>query len=152
MSTKIENNLGRNEHLVKDGKISWIVIVPHIILMVFAIGFVTIWRPLIAILTTRLCITNKKVVGKIGFIKVKTLDAPLNKINNVSVQQGLFGRIFGYGTIRIDTSSGFYKFDFIKQPNEFKATLLNQIEIYDDERIKRQAQITIDANRIDYFI
>lgn len=147
MSSKIEKNLGRDEHVVLEGKISWVTVVPHILLMCLIIGFITIWKPLIAKLTTHLCITSKKVSGKVGFIKIKTLDAPLNKINNVSVQQGLFGRILGYGTVRIDTSSGTYEFDYIKHPNDFKSSLFNQIEAYENEKIRKQAQIALDTNR-----
>lgn len=147
MSSKIEENLGRDEHVVLNGKISWAVVVPHFILMLVLIGFFTVWKPLVAKLTTHLCVTNKKVIGKVGFIKIKTLDAPLNKINNVAVQQGFIARIIGYGTVRIDTSSGTYHFNYIKHPNDFKSELFNQIDVYDNERIKKQAQMMADATR-----
>lgn len=147
MSSEIENNLGKGERIVLEGKISGVVLAPHIVLMFFAIGFFTIWKPLVAKLTTHLCITNKKVIGKIGWIKVKTLDAPLNKINNVSVKQGFFGKMIDYGTVRIDTSSGMYEFDYIKHPNDFKSTLFNQIESYEDEKIRKQAQQTALYNK-----
>ena len=138
---KMENGLSKGEKVIFDSKVSKACLVPHIILMVVAIGFITIIKPLIVIATTKLCITNKKVIGKTGLINTKTLDAPLNKINNVSVQQGLFAKIFNYGFVRVDTSSGNYSFAYIKDPNGFKSALLEQIDIVDEERIKKQAQI-----------
>ena len=140
MSSKIDQYLGRDEHIIREGKVSVVVLIVHILLIFVGIGLITIWKPLIDRLTTVLCFTNKKVIGKTGLIKTKSLDAPLNKINNASVNQGFFGKILGYGTVRIDTSSGTYLFGHISDPNGFKTALMNQIEKYDDERIQKQAQ------------
>lgn len=140
---KLENSLSKGEKVIFDSKVSKTCLVPHIILIMFIVGIITIIKPLIAIATTKLCITNKKVIGKTGLIKTKTLDAPLNKINNISVQQGLFAKMFDYGFVRVDTSSGNYSFAYIKDPNGFKSALLEQIDIFDEERIRKQAQILV---------
>ena len=134
MDKKIEQSLGRDEKIVGSAKMSAVVLVPHLILCCFLIGFITIWKPLIGILTTKLCFTNKKVIGKVGFIKIQTLDAPLNKINNVGVSQGFFGRIFKYGTVRIDTSSGTYLFNYVVKPSEFKSALMRQIDEFGENK------------------
>ncbi len=67
-------------------------------------------------------------------------DSPLNKINGVQVRQGLFGKIFNYGTVSITTASTVFNFDYIDKPNDFKTILNNQIEKYDDDRIEKQAK------------
>lgn len=137
MSSKIDNYLSKDEKVIREVKIS---LAPHIALMFVAIGFITIWFGLIEKFTTTLCFTNKKVIGKTGLIRTKALDAPLNKINNISVEQGFFGKILGYGTIRIDTSSGTYQFANVSNPTGFKSALMEQIDKYDEERIQKQAQ------------
>lgn len=140
MSKNIEQNLGRDEHIIREGKINVIVLLPHFLLLFVGIGLITIWKPLIDLITTKLCFTNKKVIGKVGLIKTNTLEAPLNKVNNASVEQGLFGKIMNYGTVRIDTSSGTYLFSHICDPNSFKSALMEQIDKFDDERIQKQAE------------
>ena len=96
-------------------------------------------------MTTKLYITNKRVSGKVGLIRTNELDSPLNKINGVQVKQGLFGKIFNYGTVSITTASTVFDFPYIDKPNEFKTILNNQIEKYDDERIEKQARKFAEA-------
>lgn len=53
-----------------------------------------------------IAVTEKSVVGHIGFIKSRTLSAPLSKIQNIGIGNGLFGKIFGYHTITVDNGGG----------------------------------------------
>jgi len=145
MKNYTQNHLNTGENIINESNVSWIVIVPHIILLFFFVGIFTIWKPLIAKFTTELCLTNKKIVGKIGFLKTKSLDAPLDKINNISVSSGFWGKILNYGNVRIDTSSGIFEFSYIKNAEEFKTSVLNQIELYKEEQIKKQAEAMANA-------
>lgn len=130
MSNFLENDLGRNEQVVLVGKLHILTILP--------------WH-FIRYATTKLGFTNKRVVGKVGFIKKQSLDAPLNKINNVGVSQGLFGKIFNWGTVEIDTSSGKYYFPCIVKPNEFKNKLMAQVDQFEEDRLTAQAQQLANA-------
>ena len=49
-------------------------------------------KPLIAMFTTKLEINDKRVVGKMGLIKILTMDTPINKISSVKIEQGLMGQ------------------------------------------------------------
>lgn len=53
---------------------------------------------LITYLTSEFGITNKRVLIKHGFIKRISLETLLNKIEGITVQQGILGRILNYGT------------------------------------------------------
>lgn len=139
MSDYIGKSLVKDEQIVQRAKIHWAILVPHAFLMLFVIGFITIWGAIVAKLTTELGITNKKVIGKTGWISTRQLDSPLSKINNVSVSNGLFGKLFNYVTIYITTSSGGYLFKGVARPNDFRANLLDQIERFDNDRIRKQA-------------
>lgn len=147
-------NLGKDESVVYQGKIHWARLVgPGIIALLFLIGGIAgkaffgglliavliMAFPVIQMLTTHLVITSKRLYGKVGLIRTKTLDTPLNKVNTVSVASGLFGKIFGYGTLHITSSSGSYSFSGIASPEVFRHTLMEQIERYDEDRIKKQA-------------
>lgn len=137
------------EETIKEGKISIATLIIRLIIDFFAmcilIGFIWIIRDLIKFFTTTLIITNKRVNGKTGLINTNELDSPLNKINGVQVKQGLFGKIFNYGTISITTASTVFNFDYIDKPNDFKNILNNQIEKYEDDRIEKQAKKMAEA-------
>lgn len=130
MGQYVERNLGRNENIVKKAEKNWLT-------MIF--NFLNV-RKVIGFLSFDLAITNKRVIGKTGLISTKALDAPLNKVQNASVANGLFGKIFNYGTVRIDTAAGTYTFYGIKNPNNFKTMLMNQIDQYEEDKIKQQAE------------
>lgn len=119
MSKYIDKNLGRNERIVLKAKIS-------------LLGG-------LSSLVTELAVTNKNVIGKYGLIRKHTMTSPLNKVQNVSLKKGIIGSIFRYAKIRIDTASGTYNFPFVKKAEEFKKAVLDQIDVYEQERVKQQA-------------
>ena len=132
------------EETIKTARLSIVALIFKLILDFFAccilIGLFWFPRDLIRYLTAKLEITNKRVRGKTGLINTNELDSPLNKINGIQVIQGMFGKMFNYGTIKITTASSVFEFNYIEHPNDFKTILNNQIEAYDDERIEKQAQ------------
>ena len=73
------------------------------------------------------------------------MDSPLNKINSVSVENGLFGKIFGYGTLTVNTASTVYTFKNIKQVENFKHVLMEEMERYDEARVREQAEAIAGA-------
>ena len=52
--------------------------------------------------TTEIGITSHRLVKKTGFLSLKTAEVALPNIEAVSVNQGLWGRVFGYGSLRIE--------------------------------------------------
>lgn len=62
--------------------------------------------PLIKMKTDEFTITNKMLIIKTGLLSRKTLEMNLSKIESVNVDQGIIGRIFGYGTIRVSRTGG----------------------------------------------
>lgn len=93
----------------------------------------------LAVSHTGISLTNSRLIGKTGVINTKSMDSPLSKVNNVSVEQGLGGKIFNYSTLVIATSSGSYNFKYIKDADYFKSKVMEQIEICENERLKNQA-------------
>ena len=107
----------------------WLLLVPTI----YALKVTVLY------LSTELAVTNKRVIGKVGWIKSTSLDAPLNKIQNITVNFGFWGKIFGYGTVKIHTAGGVIPFTAIKNADALKQFVMNQIEEYESEKIKAQA-------------
>jgi uncharacterized membrane protein YdbT with pleckstrin-like domain len=52
-------------------------------------------------LTTETDVTNIRVVHKTGFIRRRTFEMALDKVESVDVNQTIMGRIFGYGDVTI---------------------------------------------------
>ena len=150
MSRYVENNLGKNEQIVKKAERNGIFLVST-----WVMGFVFCWLLLIPVIkaviatvqfcSVELAITNKRLVGKTGVVNTKALDAPLNKIQNVSVTQKLGGKIFNYATVEVDTAAGKYYFRAIKNADAFKGMIMSQIDQFEEDRMKQQASEMANA-------
>jgi uncharacterized membrane protein YdbT with pleckstrin-like domain len=52
-------------------------------------------------LTTELALTNQRVIAKFGVIRRRTVELSLKRVESVQVEQGIIGRVFGYGSLVI---------------------------------------------------
>lgn len=50
---------------------------------------------------TELAITDRRVIYKRGFLSRRTIEMNMAKVETVDVQQSIFGRLLGFGTIRV---------------------------------------------------
>jgi hypothetical protein len=67
-----------------------------------------------------LAFTDSRVIGK---AKDTTLDAALNDINNIFLSQSIWGKLFGYGNLTLQTTKGSLSVKNIIQPQIFKKKL-----------------------------
>lgn len=144
MGKYVENNLGKNETIVKKADMNNLFLLSKWIfgILFFWLLFIPTIKALIATIKFKnieLAITNKRVIGKVGVANTQALDAPLNKVQNASVSQTLGGKIFNYGTVRIDTAAGKFEFPAVKNADAFKGMLMAQIDQYEEDRVKQQA-------------
>lgn len=95
--------------------------------------------------TNDLILTNKRVFGKIGLISTSQMQSPLNKIDSVSYSNGLFGKLIGYGTVEIATTSSKFKFRFIREGQSFYNDIFNQLEASELENRNENAKAIVDA-------
>jgi len=100
MGNYVQQNLSAGEQVVYEAKLHWIIFVSLKALLTLFIA------PLIEFSTSEFAITNKRVIIKVGLISRRTLEMNLNKIESVNVNQGLLGRMLGYGTIVIVGTGG----------------------------------------------
>jgi uncharacterized membrane protein YdbT with pleckstrin-like domain len=77
-------------------------------------------------------LTNHRIIQEIGVLSRRSIDSRLDKINNVEHRQTLWGRLFHYGDVEIDTASerGETVFPNISHPLEFKNAILAAAEQY----------------------
>ena len=50
---------------------------------------------------TEIAVTNLRVIFKTGFINRHTAEMNMDKVESVTVDQTLLGRLFGYGTVHV---------------------------------------------------
>ena len=60
----------------------------------------------LAVKTSELVITDRRVLIKVGFIQRQTFEMFISKIESVAVTQGMLGRFFNYGTVEIRGTGG----------------------------------------------
>lgn len=92
-----------------------------------------------------LILTNKRVFGKCGLISTTQMQSPLSKIDSVSFTNGLVGKLIGYGTVEVATTSSHFKFRFIRDGQTFYNDIFNQLEISQKEKRIEDAQAIADA-------
>jgi uncharacterized membrane protein YdbT with pleckstrin-like domain len=75
--------------------------------VVFAlIALFTGLRAFIRRAATELAVTNHRVIYKTGLLSRHTIEMNRDKVESVDVDQSLFGRIFGYGTVVVRGTGG----------------------------------------------
>jgi membrane protein YdbS with pleckstrin-like domain len=89
--------------------------------IVFILGVLPLAAAYIRYRTSEFAVTDKRVLIKTGLVRRHTLETLLNKVENISVEQGLLGRVLNYGTIQV-TGTGSTKemFPNIAAPLEFR--------------------------------
>jgi uncharacterized membrane protein YdbT with pleckstrin-like domain len=75
-------------------------------------------------LTTETDVTDRRVVHKTGFIKRRTFEIALDKIESVDVEQSILGRIFNYGDVTImGVGEGRQTISTIASPLAFRSAI-----------------------------
>lgn len=148
----VERILQPGEQRLYSGKIHWVVYLPGLTLCLAALvlwilglargnvdGIATLWLLLAALCavvgvvwvlwawfekwTTEIEVTDRRVIYKHGFIRRKTQEMNMDKVESVSVDQSVLGRILDYGVITVrgtGTTEGFDPLRTIAAPLEFR--------------------------------
>jgi membrane protein YdbS with pleckstrin-like domain len=92
---------------------------------------------------TEYLITDKRIVRAEGILNKRVASTSLEKVNDVLLDQSLFGRVLGFGDLDIltaaDEMTGVNDFPTLADPVEFKLALLNQKEVYENPQLAAQA-------------
>ena len=71
--------------------------------------------------TTEVAVTNRRVISKTGFIRRRTVEMHMDKVESVDVDQTILGRLLNYGDITIrGTGETLEKLHMIDHPLEFR--------------------------------
>lgn len=92
-------------------------------------------------------VTNMRVVDESGFFSRHSKESPLDKINNVEYNQSIWGRLFRFGDVDIQTAAemGDDKYELIHDPKLLKDTITHAQEEYKKTQISNQATQLAEA-------
>jgi uncharacterized membrane protein YdbT with pleckstrin-like domain len=90
-------------------------------------------------------VTNQKVMKVEGVFRKSTSGSALEKINDITMEEPLLGRWFGYGTVRVLTAAdeSNLHYTFMRKPLEFRRAILDAKLLWE----KRDTQDIADAVR-----
>lgn len=124
-----------NDHLIKDEQVVYETSYHWIIFLELASILTLFIRPLILTSSDEFVVTNKRIIIKTGFISRDTIELNLNKVESIEVEQSVFGRMLGFGTLKVNgtgvTGQAFHK---ISDPLEFRRRLQEQYDQYTQNR------------------
>jgi uncharacterized membrane protein YdbT with pleckstrin-like domain len=91
------------------------------VLTLFAIGAVLLVKHWWLRWTTEVAVTDRRVICKTGFVKRRTVEMHMDKVESVDVDQSILGRLFNYGDITIrGTGETMERLRMIDAPLEFR--------------------------------
>ncbi len=106
MKSYVEGALVKDEKIVHLGHISvwslWHLIALGLVLLpALGLGLIFLIMAYVRYKTTELAITTKRVIVKFGFIRRRTIEININKVESIQVDQEILGRMFNFGTLVI---------------------------------------------------
>jgi uncharacterized membrane protein YdbT with pleckstrin-like domain len=102
----IDESLSTGEEIAALFRQHWVVRIPFALWLLLAVPSfgITLAFALYEYLRvkhTELGLTNKRVISKTGIISRKSEEMKLGSIETVEIDQGVLGRILGYGNIKV---------------------------------------------------
>jgi uncharacterized membrane protein YdbT with pleckstrin-like domain len=139
----INRNLLAGEQVVFRTRLHWLLYLGPVLLTVFVllpiawllssgswsgitwiplgVGLVILLAAFIKRQSSDFAVTNKRVMMKVGVFRTRSIELLLSKIEAISVDQSVMGRIFGYGDIVVTGSGGTKEaFSKIQSPLAFR--------------------------------
>jgi uncharacterized membrane protein YdbT with pleckstrin-like domain len=149
MGRYIDDILQPGEKVLYSTNAHWIFYLPAIAAWIVAIAFLVLSRLFVADTGTLIClslaaiaaifalykmltawfhrwttetdVTNMRVVHKTGFIKRRTFEMSLDKVESVDVNQTILGRLLNYGSVTVrGVGEGAETIDTIASPLDFR--------------------------------
>lgn len=102
----IEESLSKDEKIHEIYRLHWFSKIPMFIWLILAIPtfgltlLLALWEWL-KLRSIEQGSTNKRVIRKSGIISRKTEEMKISSVETVEINQGVMGRIFGFGNVKV---------------------------------------------------
>ncbi len=130
MSSYVEGALVKDERIIHTGHISlwslWHLIAIGVVLLpAFGLGLIFLAITYVRYKATEVAVTTKRVIVKHGFIRRRTVEINLSKVESIQVDQGVMGRIFNFGTLVVaGTGTSHAPITGITEPMTFRKAFI----------------------------
>ena len=112
------------------------------------IGLLLAIGPAVRYISSEFAVTDKRVLGKLGFIERESKETLLSKVEAIGIDQGVIGRLLGFGTLTITGTGGTQElFPRISEPLEFRRQIQSQIIAQEERRGSQPAVAPAAAPR-----
>lgn len=139
----LEKNLTGDEQVIYQSSIHWFIFVRPLVVVLLGILFfksASSWVHYIGLallilggfsfikrfiqkVGTIYAVTNKKVLLKSGIIGRDALELMLSKCEGIRISQGIWGRVFGFGSIIVTTGGATNIYRYASSPLNFKNSI-----------------------------
>ena len=154
----LDDHLLTGERIVYRAKLHWTIFLTAIVVVLLGIGLGILLQlvqpaysyvglalagvglllaigPAIRYLSSEFAVTDKRVFGKVGFVERESDETLLSKVEAIAIDQGVIGRILGFGTVTITGTGGTQEsFPRISEPLEFRRQIQSQIIAQEERR------------------
>jgi uncharacterized membrane protein YdbT with pleckstrin-like domain len=153
----IDDNLVAGEKVMYRAHLHWVIYIPAVfaLLLLSAMGVafraaentkniawlffvlapLPLIKPYLLYRFSEFAVTDKRVLVKTGILQRHTLETLLTKVENMSVDQSIWGRLFNYGTITVTGTGGTKEqFERIAAPLEFRKQIQAATLKYQEHR------------------
>ncbi|NDV94769.1 PH domain-containing protein [Dysgonomonas sp. 521] len=147
MKSYIDKNLQAGETIEYKAHVHWCIFFSPVVLLLVGIhffpasnmfehligivalplGIFTLLRSLYMKIGTHYVVTNKRVILKQGLLSRNAMELMLTKCEGLSINQGLIGRLLGFGTILLTTGGATNVFSYVTDPIEFRNAINAQL-------------------------
>ncbi len=127
----VNDSLGTNETVIGRAHFHWSYKLLAFLALIFLFwllgyGIYVFFARMIRVWTTEIAVTNQRFVFKQGWLSLDAKEIALPNIEGVNVHQGFWGRMLGYGHIRIEgTGVDAIETPAIGRPVEFRRAIEN---------------------------
>ena len=111
---------------IADGVWVWVALAATaLVLIAYPLRRLTDW------LTSHFVVTSDRIIHRQGLVAKSSMEIPLEAINDVRFEQGVFDRLVGAGTLIVQSASeaGREEFAHIRKPEDVQKTIYHQGEL-----------------------
>jgi membrane protein YdbS with pleckstrin-like domain len=82
--------------------------------------------------TSHFVVTNERLIHRSGLVSKRSMEVPLNRINDVRFTQGVLERLIGAGDLIVESAGerGQEVFDVVRHPEEIQKVIYERAEAY----------------------
>jgi uncharacterized membrane protein YdbT with pleckstrin-like domain len=106
MPSYVEDALVSGERLLHEGRLSlwsvWHLLALGLVLLpAFGIGLIFWAVAYVRLRSTELAVTTRRLIVKHGFVRRKTIEVNINRVESIQVEQSILGRMLNHGTLMV---------------------------------------------------